>query len=557
MRYPYFIFLLTLLSITSYCQMSSMVGMSGMSGMDGMSNMNGMGSMNMANTTNPTSPNTTASQPSKVLPVNNTSETPPTPTPTPLQQNNTNATLPTQPQSNQTQTTSQPNTIATDNTTIQNSTDSMTDMSSMDMSSMPMDSMSMEGMDMSSVPKDDMSMEGMNMDTMTNTNEAAGLSLNNPSNTSKPAVVATTKNMANMEGMTSSNDDMDSMPGMDMTGHGGTFTTEEAWKLALPITVGILTTGLIIAALMIPVLRSKRISPNTIHMIVTTMIALAVGACLGMTLIHLLPEVFSTGHATSSSKNKAPKSTLSSLFIALGFTVFILFDWFFEWLGFEHSHCGAGATMTDLEAGHEGVIPFHKKSDADVGGQSAKETKPCEEAITVAAAAGTTSKKFSLRKTVFSFKGRKSTGFMVLLGDLMHNIMGGMVIGVTFASGQKSLAISTVFAILIHEIPMKISSMGLLIRSNFPIIQALACNAFVNLTALVGAAVGVGLGSLSKASNAYFLAFISGNFLYMALINMFPIVMKEKKPIMKMLVFGGYVLGVGLQFAIGHGSMSH
>jgi zinc transporter ZupT len=42
---------------------------------------------------------------------------------------------------------------------------------------------------------------------------------------------------------------------------------------------------------------------------------------------------------------------------------------------------------------------------------------------------------------------------MNLVGSMIHNTMDGLAIGVAFATGGKQIIISTVIAIVAHEIP--------------------------------------------------------------------------------------------------------
>ena len=55
---------------------------------------------------------------------------------------------------------------------------------------------------------------------------------------------------------------------------------------------------------------------------------------------------------------------------------------------------------------------------------------------------------------------------------------------------------------------------GILVKNKFDNCQTIVCNIVVNLTSLIGALVGIGLGSIGEAVQIYMLSFVAGNFIY-------------------------------------------
>ena len=47
----------------------------------------------------------------------------------------------------------------------------------------------------------------------------------------------------------------------------------------------------------------------------------------------------------------------------------------------------------------------------------------------------------------------KAPGYLNLLGDFIHNLMDGLALGIAFHDGEQSLIISTLVAIIAHEVP--------------------------------------------------------------------------------------------------------
>ena len=52
-----------------------------------------------------------------------------------------------------------------------------------------------------------------------------------------------------------------------------------------------------------------------------------------------------------------------------------------------------------------------------------------------------------------NFKNKKIEGYLNLVGDFLHNITDGLILGILFASKNKKNVISTTLAIVAHEIP--------------------------------------------------------------------------------------------------------
>lgn len=162
-----------------------------------------------------------------------------------------------------------------------------------------------------------------------------------------------------------------------------------------------------------------------------------------------------------------------------------------------------------------------------------------------------TNKETTTKKQHFlSLKGKKTVGILMLISSTIHNIMDGLAIGITYASRNNSLIISTTIAIVLHEIPKELGDAGILLHSDFNIWAVLFWNVAVNVFMILGAAIGLGVGQISQASKAYSLAFVAGNFFYISLAQMIPEVIKKKKLLQVILQYSFIVLGMGIMFLI-------
>jgi zinc transporter ZupT len=151
---------------------------------------------------------------------------------------------------------------------------------------------------------------------------------------------------------------------------------------------------------------------------------------------------------------------------------------------------------------------------------------------------------------ILSLKGKKTVGVLMLISSTIHNIMDGLALGITFASRNTSLIISTTIAITLHEIPKELGDAGILLHSDFNIWAVLFWNVIVNTLMILGAAIGLGVGQISEASKAYSLAFVAGNFFYISLAQMIPEIIKKKKLTQVILQYCFIILGMGIMFLI-------
>ena len=113
------------------------------------------------------------------------------------------------------------------------------------------------------------------------------------------------------------------------------------------------------------------------------------------------------------------------------------------------------------------------------------------------------------------------SGYGVLLADLIHNFMDGIVITTAFLADWRVGVITTV-AVLIHELPQETSDFFILIYSGFTKKRALMWNALVSSTTLIGALLAYFFLSKIGWLIMPLLAIAAGNFLYLAASDLIP-----------------------------------
>jgi zinc and cadmium transporter len=113
------------------------------------------------------------------------------------------------------------------------------------------------------------------------------------------------------------------------------------------------------------------------------------------------------------------------------------------------------------------------------------------------------------------------SGWMILIGDGMHNFTDGILIAAAFLANPQ-LGIVTGLAIIAHEIPQEIGDFIVLLNAGFSRKRAYLFNLLCSLMAVLGGLLGYF--TLDRASNLipYVLVFASSGFIYIAVSDLMP-----------------------------------
>jgi zinc and cadmium transporter len=112
-------------------------------------------------------------------------------------------------------------------------------------------------------------------------------------------------------------------------------------------------------------------------------------------------------------------------------------------------------------------------------------------------------------------------GWMILVGDGMHNFTDGILIAAAFMADPQ-LGLITGLAIIAHEIPQEIGDFIVLLNAGFSRTRAYVYNLLCSLLAIAGGLLGYY--TLDRASSLipYVLVFASSGFIYIALSDLMP-----------------------------------
>jgi zinc and cadmium transporter len=119
---------------------------------------------------------------------------------------------------------------------------------------------------------------------------------------------------------------------------------------------------------------------------------------------------------------------------------------------------------------------------------------------------------------------RKPLTYLILIGDALHNFLGGLAVAGTFLIDIR-LGITTWLAAAAHEIPQELGDFGVLVHGGWSKGRALLFNVISASTFLLGGLVSF---AASRQLDVTFLVpFAAGNFLYIGASDLVPEVNKH------------------------------
>jgi zinc and cadmium transporter len=221
--------------------------------------------------------------------------------------------------------------------------------------------------------------------------------------------------------------------------------------------------------------------PRTLDDNLHLLVSFAVGALFGDAFIHLLPEAF----------ERAESDLRVSLLVLLGIFLFMAAERLILWRQGDEGHGShSGLGMHGGHAAHSGHSHGTRRS---AGGK----TRPVV--------------------------------LLNLVGDGIHNLVDGLLIGASFMAGP-ALGMTTTLAVLLHEIPQELGDFGVLVHGGLSHRQALGFNFLSALTALAGTALSLAAGPYLSGYETAMLPVTAGGFIYLAGSTLIPDLLVHVKP---------------------------
>ena len=142
-----------------------------------------------------------------------------------------------------------------------------------------------------------------------------------------------------------------------------------------------------------------------------------------------------------------------------------------------------------------------------------------------------------------------SFAYINLVGDGMHNMIDGIIIGGAYLT-STSLGVATTIAVCLHEIPQEIGDFGVLIYAGMRRRRALLLNLASASTAVLGVVIALTLSAYMDGLVALLLPFAAGNFIYIAGSDLVPELQDEKNISSSLVHLALMVLGVSLLYLL-------
>jgi zinc and cadmium transporter len=111
--------------------------------------------------------------------------------------------------------------------------------------------------------------------------------------------------------------------------------------------------------------------------------------------------------------------------------------------------------------------------------------------------------------------------FLNLIGDGVHNLIDGMLIGASYLVSVP-IGIATTIAVVLHEIPQEIGDFGVLVNGGLSVKKALLFNFASALTAVLGGLIILIVGPHVENISLYLLPVTAGGFIYIAAADLIP-----------------------------------
>jgi zinc and cadmium transporter len=142
---------------------------------------------------------------------------------------------------------------------------------------------------------------------------------------------------------------------------------------------------------------------------------------------------------------------------------------------------------------------------------------------------------------------RQPLGYLILLGDGLHNFLGGLGVAGVFLIDIR-LGITAWIAAAAHEIPQELGDFGVLIHSGWSRRRALLFNFASGLTFLLGGLVAYG--AADRWDVASLVPFAAGNFIYIGASDLVPEVNRHRDARGNVIHFAAFATGLALLWVL-------
>ncbi|XP_067871861.1 zinc transporter ZIP4 [Heterodontus francisci] len=251
---------------------------------------------------------------------------------------------------------------------------------------------------------------------------------------------------------------------------------------------------------------------NAYEYVIQFFISLAVGSLTGDAVLHLIPSFLGLHVHTDDQDSLSGSYTWKLLAVLGGIYAFFLMEKIFNIL------------MKDDDDKHDDhhcdhVLALQAFKEGQKREQKEKQTISQMELM-----ASEASLEGDLDR--HPNKGLGVLPYMIVIGDGIHNFADGLALGAAFSVSWKA-GLSTTLAVLCHELPHEMGDFAVLLHSGISMKKAVLLNFGSALTSFIGLYISLAVAT-DKSVQEWIFTVATGLFLYVALADMFPELMRAK-----------------------------
>ncbi|BFZ06281.1 hypothetical protein BsWGS_09320 [Bradybaena similaris] len=286
------------------------------------------------------------------------------------------------------------------------------------------------------------------------------------------------------------------------------------------------------------------VSQTVYDILMSMFVGLAVGTLFADAILHLIPQAMGAhvhgGHGGHEHGDEivVESFVLYGLAIMAGLYFFYILENVMSRYG-SHSHSHT-ADDTDIIM-YDNTHSKHGSLEADAEPPKDKSRKSY---VVRADSPGTRPDEKPNNKTC----GMTPVALMIILGDGIHNFADGLAIGASFTNSISS-GIATSIAVFCHELPHELGDFAVLLQSGLSFKKAVFLNLGSALTAFAGLYVSLSV-SHGEAAQRWIFAVTSGMFLYIALVDLLPQLIKTRGALHFTLNNIGILIGFAIMLVI-------
>jgi zinc and cadmium transporter len=223
------------------------------------------------------------------------------------------------------------------------------------------------------------------------------------------------------------------------------------------------------------------------------LVSFAIGALLAAALLNLLPEAIESAGVARAGQ--------IGVTLLIGLMIFFVLEKLVLWRHCHHDHCEA-----------------HPVPPSDHEPLKLQSIRPL------------TTDETGLGKPGYHSHGQllvqeqhrhAASGWMILFGDGIHNLLDGVLIAAAFMT-DIHLGLVTAAAVIVHEIPQEVGDLAILLHGGMSRTKALWLNLAASLTSVIGGVVAYFALAQLEPMLPYVITLAAASFIYIAVADLIP-----------------------------------